>query len=31
MEMEGKKFRHSWLYVTYHIDGTLVDLWVTGQ
>ena len=27
-DFEGKKFRHSWLYVTYHIDKSLVDIWL---
>ena len=31
MDFDGKKFRHSWLYVTYHIDKSLVDIWLTGQ
>ena len=31
MDLEGKKLRHSWLYLTYHIDQSLVDNWQTGQ
>ena len=31
MDFKGKKFRHSWLYVTYHIDNSLVDIWLAGQ
>ena len=31
MDFDGKKFLHSWLYVTYHIDKSLVDIWQTGQ
>ena len=28
MNFERKKFRHSWLYVTYHIDKSFVDTWL---
>ena len=31
LDFEGKKLRHSWLYVTYHIDQSLVDNWQTEQ
>lgn len=31
MDFDGKKLRHSWHYVTYHIDKTLVGLWQAGQ
>ena len=31
LDFDGKKLRHSWLYVTYHIDKTLVDIWLAGQ
>ena len=31
MDYNGKKFRHSWLYLTYHIDQSLVDIWQAGQ
>ena len=28
MNFERKKYRHSWLYVTYHIDKSFVDTWL---
>ena len=31
VDFHGKKLRHSLLFVTYHIDQTLVDLWRAGQ
>ena len=31
LDFDGKKLRHSWLYMTYHIDQTLVNLWLAGQ
>ena len=31
MDFDGKKFRHSWFYMTYHIDKSLVVIWLAGQ
>ena len=31
VDFNGKKLRHSWLYVTYHIDKSLVDIWQANR
>ena len=31
VDFNGKKLRHSWLYVTYHIDKSLVDIWQASR
>ena len=31
VDFKGKKLRHNWLYVTYHIDKSLVDIWQAAQ
>lgn len=31
LDFNGKNLRHSWLYVTYHIDKSLVDIWQANR